>query len=157
MCGPYGTAHLSIPIAKSAIGICYRRLTSELRGRFPWNSEVGYWSFAMYCYRSSDSPIGGTIGVPIVWGSSHSTFLGHFFGRCIFSAMGSLTCKVYIWGESWMDVVWTCISLAFTAAVVSMCWGSNLVSSSLYFWVISLRCSSLARFSWILKNYMGNW
>ena len=65
-----GTAHLSIPIANNAIGTCYRRPASELRGSSTWNSEVGYWrcywSFAMYCYWSSDSPIGGTIGVPIV-------------------------------------------------------------------------------------------
>ena len=60
--------------------------------------------------------------------------------------MGSLTCWVWIWGESWMDVAWPCISLAFTAAVVSKCWGSNKNSSSLSFCLISLRCSSLADF-----------
>ena len=76
--------------------------------------------------------------------------------------MGSLTCKVYIWGESWMDVVWSCISLAFTAAVVSKCWGSNKNSSSLSFCLISLRCSSLADFhecwniTWGIDNSSNN-
>ena len=67
MCIMYsGTAHFK----HSDSNNCYRNLLSEADlgapREIPLELPGCYWSFAVYYYWSSNSTIGGTVGVPIV-------------------------------------------------------------------------------------------